>query len=52
LPASLRAESACENRPIAKGVPRIYKFAQAARLVDTDDTKIMKKQHPHDTEGM
>jgi hypothetical protein len=24
----------------------------AARLVDTDDTKTMKNQHPHDTEGM
>src|SRR5215468_10014033 len=24
----------------------------AARLVDTDDTEIIKKQHRHDTEGM
>ena len=36
----------------AKAWPRICKFAQAARLVDTDDTKIMRKQHPHDAEGM
>jgi hypothetical protein len=24
----------------------------ARRLVDTDDTKTMKTQHPHNTEGM
>jgi len=44
-----RLHSAAPLAPVRRKVVRLR---AAARLVDTDDTKTMKEQHPHETEGM